>query len=255
MMRDLLIRGMLVGILAGLLSFGFLKIYGEPQVDRAIAFETQMDEAKAKAEMAKGMPMPAEEPELVSREMQSTWGLLTGVMFYNAAFGALFSLAFAFAYGRLDGTGSPRAVAALVALTGFVAIYLVPNLKYPANPPSVGNPDTIGSRTALYFLMIVISLGTMVVAARMRPSLAKSWGRWNATLIVAASYLVVMAVVGLLMPVINEVPEGFPAVVLWKFRVASMGAQIIMWATLGIVFGAFAQRLMLTGTRRLAAAL
>jgi hypothetical protein len=57
MVRTLLVRGMLVGIVAGLLSFGFLKIYGEPQVDRAIAFETQMDEAKAAADKAKGMRM------------------------------------------------------------------------------------------------------------------------------------------------------------------------------------------------------
>ena len=68
MVRTLLVRGMLVGIVAGLLSFGFLKVYGEPQVDRAIAFETQLDEAKAAAEKAKGMKMSDEdEPELVSR--------------------------------------------------------------------------------------------------------------------------------------------------------------------------------------------
>ena len=50
MVRTLLVRGMLVGIVAGLLSFGFLKVYGEPQVDRAIAFEAQMDEEKAESE-------------------------------------------------------------------------------------------------------------------------------------------------------------------------------------------------------------
>jgi hypothetical protein len=44
MVRTFLVRGMLVGIVAGLLSFGFLKVYGEPQVDRAIAFGEQMDE-------------------------------------------------------------------------------------------------------------------------------------------------------------------------------------------------------------------
>lgn len=50
MMRALLIRGMLVGILAGVLAFGVARIFGEPQVDRAIAFEEQMDAAKAAAE-------------------------------------------------------------------------------------------------------------------------------------------------------------------------------------------------------------
>jgi hypothetical protein len=235
---------MLVGILAGLLCFGFLKVYGEPQVDVAIGFETAMDEAKAKAEMAKGMPMPADEPELVSREKQASWGLLTGVMAYNIAFGGLFALGFAFVYGRLEATSSPRTAAVLVALTGFVAIYLVPNLKYPANPPSVGNPDTIGIRTGLYFMMIVLSLGTMILAANMRKALVPNWGGWNATIIVGLSYLVVMVIVSLLAPVINEVPDGFPAVTLWKFRCASMGAQLIMWSTLALVFGALAEKLM-----------
>ena len=137
MTRAFLVRGMLVGILAGLLTFGFLKLYGEPQVDRAIAFETQRDEAKAAAEKAKGMQVE-EEPELVSRPVQAGLGLFAAVMVYSTAFGGLFGLAFAFAYGRVDGTLTPQGVSLLLAATGFIAIYLVPNLKYPANPPSVG---------------------------------------------------------------------------------------------------------------------
>jgi hypothetical protein len=111
MVRTLLVRGMLVGILAGLFSFGFLKIYGEPQVDRAIAFETQMDEAKAAAERAKGMNVE-EEPKLVSRKVQAGIGLLTAVMVYSAAFGGLFALVFAFAYGRMPGAFTPRGISA-----------------------------------------------------------------------------------------------------------------------------------------------
>src|SRR5271170_2349451 len=122
MVRTLLVRGMLVGIVAGLLSFGFLKIYGEPQVDRAIAFETQLDEAKAAADKAKGMHMSDEdEPELVSRAVQAGLGLFTAVMVYSAAFGGLFGLAFAFAYGRMPGALTPRALSALLAATGFIA--------------------------------------------------------------------------------------------------------------------------------------
>jgi predicted cobalt transporter CbtA len=59
---------------------------------------------------------------------------------------------------------------------------------------------------------------------------------------VAAYYIVVMAVAGFLLPVVNEVPEDFPAVVLWKFRIASLGAQLILWTTLGLLFGALTQR-------------
>ena len=76
-----------------------------------------------------------EDAELVSRA-QSGLGLFIGVVVYSAAFGGLFALAFAFAYGRM--TRRLRGTAALLAALAFVALYLMPSLKYPANPPSVG---------------------------------------------------------------------------------------------------------------------
>ena len=110
MVGNLLLRGMLVGVFAGLLAFGFARIFGEPQVDRAIAFEDQMNQAKGEAP----------EPELVTRETQAGLGLFTGVIVYSAAVGGLFSLVFAFVYGRIGRFG-PRATGALLALGGFVA--------------------------------------------------------------------------------------------------------------------------------------
>ncbi|MEO9191326.1 MAG: CbtA family protein [Acetobacteraceae bacterium] len=240
MVRTLLIRGMLVGIVAGLLAFGFSKMFGEPQVDRAIAFETQMHEAESRKDAAMGMSH-VEEPELVSRSVQAGLGLFTGVVVYCAAFGGLFALVFAAANGRVAKL-SPRAVAALLAGAGFVAIYLVPNLKYPANPPSVGQPDTIGYRTALYFIMMLISIAAMVGAAMLRNRLAPRHGGWFAALTAAASYLVIVIAAQCLLPGINEVPERFPAVVLWQFRIASLGTQVIMWTTIGLLFGWLTER-------------
>jgi hypothetical protein len=212
MAGTLLLRGMLVGIVAGILCFGFLKIVGEPQVDRAFAFESQLDEAKAQALIAKGLPAPKEEPEpeLVSRRVQAGIGLFTGVMVYNVAFGGLFALAFALAYGRMGDPG-PRATATLLGAVGLVALYIVPNLKYPANPPSVADPGTIGTRTALYFSMIAISLAAMIVAGMLRLRLLARYGAWNAALIASAAYLIVMTAVGLALPTVNEVPEQFPS--------------------------------------------
>jgi predicted cobalt transporter CbtA len=196
------------------------------------------------------MAMPAEEPELVSRPVQAGIGLFTAVIVYSAAFGGLFGLAFAFAQGRVPGALSPQALSALLAITGFIAIYLVPNLKYPANPPSVGDPETIGIRTALYFGIIAISLAAIVGAIAFRRMLTEHYGDWNATLMVGACYIAVMTAAGLVLPAINEVPDDFPAVVLWKFRIASLGAQFIMWATLGMLFGALTQRAATNGQPR-----
>ena len=256
---SLLMRGMLVGVLSALLAFTFLKVVGEPNVERAIAFETQMDEAKAKAKhdeaVAKGEtpPVEADQPELVSRPVQAGIGLLTGVAVYNVAFGGLFTLAFALCYGRMGAYG-PRAAAGLIALSGIVAVYVVPNLKYPANPPSIGDPETIGIRTALYFSMILISLAAMIAAWVLRNRLAPRLGGWNATIAAAAAYLVVVLLVSLALPAVNEVPEGFPADVLWRFRMASLGGQVIMWTTLGLGFGAWAERTALAPATRLQAA-
>jgi hypothetical protein len=238
---------MLVGLVAALLSFSFLKLAGEPSVDRAIAFEAAMDEAKAKAKaaeaVAKRQPPPVEqvEPDLVSRPVQAGIGLLTGVAVYSTAFGGLFALVFAFAYGRMADLG-PRATSALLAAVGFIAVYVTPMLKYPANPPSVGLPETIGMRTSLYFAMILISLAVMIAAGMLRNRLNLRFGGWNSALIAGAVYIVVMAGVAFALPDVNEVPEDFPATVLWQFRIASLGGQLIMWATLGLLFGALAER-------------
>ena len=244
---SLLWRGMVVGFVAALLAFGVLKVVGEPAVDRAIAFESAMDEAKAKAEhdaaVAKGETPPPPEPdyEVVSRPVQGGIGLFTGVTIYAIAFGGLFSLAFAICYGRM-GDWSPRVTSALLALSGFLAVYAVPILKYPANPPSIGNPDTIGLRTAIYFGMILLSLGSMIVAWNVRNRLIDQLGAWNATLVAAAVFLVAVVIFALVMPPLDEVPEGFPAVVLWQFRMASLGAQAVMWTVLGLGFGAWVER-------------
>src|ERR1700677_4484299 len=181
---SLLWRGMIVGFFAGLLAFGILKTIGEPAVDKAIAFESAMDEAKANAEhdaaVAKGETPPPyeEEPELVSRPVQGGIGLFTGAMTYSIAFGGLFSLAFAICYGRM-GKWSPRVLGELLALSGFLAVYSCPILKYPPNPPSIGNPDTIGLRTAIYFFMILLSLSSMVATWDVRNRLVAQLGAWD----------------------------------------------------------------------------
>jgi hypothetical protein len=227
----LLARGLLVGVLAGLLASGFAWVVGEPQVDTAIAFEEHMHQ----------MAGEAPEPELVSRSIQSTIGLTTGIVVYGAALGGIFALAFAYAYGRL-GRLSPRGMAAILALGAFVTLVLVPQIKYPANPPSIGNPATIGSRTALYFTMIALSVIVSVAAVSTAKQLARRLGLWNAAVVAGAAYVVVIAAAMLILPPVNEVPSGFPAATLWNFRLASLGIEAVLWTVLGLGFGYLAER-------------
>lgn len=136
----------------------------------------------------------------------------------------------------------PRATSALLALAAYVAIVLVYNLKYPANPPFVGNPETIGLRTGLFFLMLLLSVAALVLAAVAARRLSARYGTWNAMLIAGAAFIIVIGIVQLALPEINEVPENFSAVVLWRFRVASLGIQAVLWMTIGLLFGALTER-------------
>ncbi|GAA3212120.1 CbtA family protein [Dactylosporangium siamense] len=230
--RTLLIRGMFVGVVAGIAAFVFAYFFGEGPIGDAIAFEE-----------AHATPLPAgeHEHELVSRGVQSTIGLLTASVVYGIALGGLFAITVAIAAGRI-GRLSARATAGLVAVAGFVGVALVPFLKYPANPPATGNPDTLGQRTGLYFLMLVIGvaavIGVVVVARSLQPRL----GTWNATIAATVGAAVVVGTAIALLPSINEVPESFSPILLWQFRLASLGTQAVTWATLGLLFGYLTER-------------
>ncbi|MFI0356694.1 CbtA family protein [Actinomadura sp. 9N407] len=243
MMRSLLVRGMLTGLAAAAAGLLIAWIYGEPQVDRAIAFE----EAKAAAEAAAaqvhahGVGEHGAGEEVVSRTVQRTTGLITAMAVYGVAIGGLFSIAFAFAYGRIGALGA-RATAALVALGGFVAIVLVPFLKYPPTPPAVGAPETIGGRTALYFGMVALGVLATVAAAILFTRLAPRLGGWNTAIVTSAGFAIVVAIVFRLTPRPDAVADGFPSAVLWDFRIASLGVQVVLWATLGLLFGALTER-------------
>jgi predicted cobalt transporter CbtA len=236
MVGNLLLRGMIVGVIAGLCAFGFARVFGEPQVDRAIAFEEQ----SAAAEQAASDQPAAEEPEIVSRSTQAGIGLLTGVVVYGAAVGGLFSLVFAYAYGRLGRLG-PRGTAALLALGGFIAVVLVPFIKYPATPPAVGSPETIGARTELFFVMIVVSLIATIASISLAQRLWAKYGAWNASIIAGLAFVVVVAIAQYALPTVNEVPENFSADLLWRFRTASLGIHVILWSVIGLGFGALAE--------------
>ncbi len=231
MVGRLLVRGLLVGLLAGLVVFVFARVFSEPLIDRAIAFEGHLHE------MAGGAP----EPELVSRAVQSTIGLAIGVMTYSCALGGIFALVFAYAQGRLGRTG-PRGIAAILAAAAFVVLFLVPQLKYPANPPSIGEPDTIRERTALYFMMIAWSVMAAVGALLIAGRLLRRLGVWNASLVGGFLYVVAVGVVMGVLPPVNEVPQDFPATLLWQFRIVSLGGHLVLLGTLGLIFGSLSEQ-------------
>ena len=230
--RNLLVRGMLAGLVAGALAWVVAYLLAEPLVDDAITFE----EAHAAHEHGG--------EELVSRALQSTVGLGTGVLVYGVAFGGIAALAYCFALGRIGRFG-PRATALLLAGAGLFAVYVVPFLKYPANPPAVGDETTLNQRTALFFLMVALSVLLAVGAVILGKRLAPSLGNWNATLAAGGFFVLAVGLAYAFLPSFsNEVPEGFSASLLWQYRVATLAIQTTMWTAFGLVFGLLAERLL-----------
>ncbi|MFB8265838.1 CbtA family protein [Streptomyces sp. NPDC055955] len=227
--RNLLVRGMLAGLAAGLLALAVAYLLGEPSVDSAIGYE----EAHA--------PAHHHEVELVSRSMQSTAGLATGILLYGVAFGGIAALAYCFALGRV-GRFTPRATALLLSGTALLAVYVVPFLKYPANPPSVGDPGTISERTTLYFLMMLLSALLAVAAVIIGKRLAPRLGTWYATVAAVACFVLAIGLAYAFLPVVNEVPREFPAALLWRFRTSALAIQLTLWTGFGLIFGELAQR-------------
>jgi len=249
MEKRIIARGLLAGALAAVLAFVFARIFVEPVIGHAIDYENGRGDAEA------AMGAHEHGMEVFTRGVQASIGMGFGVLAFAVAMGALFAVAFVVAYGRIGALG-PRALALLMAAGAFGAIYLVPSLKYPANPPSIGNPETIGDRTGLYLLMVLASLVLAATALWLGRRLAPRLGAWGAAFAATGAYLVAVGVVMLVLPPVAETPKplrdasgtivypGFPADDLYHFRLYSVGTQFVLWATVGVVFAVLISRLL-----------
>ncbi len=236
MVWTLVRRGLVVGAIAGLLAGVFAFVFGEPRVQDAIDIENARS---AHASLA-ALPLAHVSDWVVGRGEQRG-GLFLATALYGVAAGGLFAIAFA----TLRGRGARRSdweLATRLAGAIFVAIVLVPFLKYPPNPPAVGDPETIGDRTAFYVILLAGSALAMLAAARVMWSLRPAAPVWARPLAGAGTFIAVAGGLALALPGVQEVPAGFPAPLIWEFRLSSLGTQAVLWAALGIGYGIAMQR-------------
>jgi predicted cobalt transporter CbtA len=218
--------GALAGAAGGLAFALFLFLVGEGPIRDAI----EIEEAHA----------TGAHEELFSRSVQVIGGML-GAVVYGILLGAIFGVVFAAIRHRLRGRDDWfRAVG--LAAASFVTINLVPFLKYPGNPPAVGDPDTVGQRTGLYVSMLVCSTVITWGAWRLDRTLrAKAWPTPTRVPMTLAAYAATLALVLVLLPGAPD-PVNAPATVVWRFRMASLGGSLILWSVTGLVFGWLAWR-------------
>ena len=229
-MGRLLRRGALAGALAGLAMAAVLLAVGERSIGDAIALEERAAAASGHAHD----DAPYSRPEQVA-------GGVAGVVVYGAALGTVFAVAFA-ATRRRAGAGDEWRAAVALAGAGFVAVFLVPWLKYPANPPGVGDPATIGRRTALYLVLLAWSAVAAWAAWRTSRWLAATDRPDHVRGPAAALAWVALAAAGLVLLPASPDPVAAPADLVWRFRLATAAGAAAFWATLGAAFGALSLR-------------
>ena len=139
------------GVVAGTIHGAVNLVIVEPYLDKAIGIEKQNLFASGEAE-----DTPQFWVEYNSyRDWQKSGQLLAGGIL-GMSIGALFGIVFAYSRNSLPKGHTVKKTFVLAAIMWFT-IFLIPFLKYPANPPTVGDADTVVLRQILYLLFIAIS--------------------------------------------------------------------------------------------------
>jgi predicted cobalt transporter CbtA len=211
----------IAAVVAGLLVGIFHRIATEPVIDHAIMLEEQ----------ASAHGAPAEEPA-VGRDTQR-FGLFVGMLLYGLTWALFFAVAYQLTQGWLPASTAPTR-AMLLALAAYVGVALFPFLKYPANPPGVGEPESIVLRQGLYLLALAIGIAGVGVALKISQSLQdRGVIQWAAPV----GFLVGFGLIAYLALPGNPDAIRMPEEVVTSFRMLSLIGLTLFWALFGATFG------------------
>ena len=226
-MKRLLAAGSLAGLAAGAASALFAATAGRGPIRDAIALEDSISHATS----------GAHHEDLFGRGVQEVGGAV-GLIVFGLALGVIFAVVLG-AVGPRLAASTPLVASVRLGCAGFVAVVVVPFLKYPANPPAVGDPSTVNERTVLYFAALALSILLAWAVwrfhrtARLAPT-AKAWAT-------AALYAAGLVVILLALPASPD-PVEAPADLVWRFRLASLGGLAAAWMVLALVTGTLLSR-------------
>lgn len=240
------VRYLLPGLMAGVAAFAFSRVLIAPLVNGAVNYEAERGHAAAHL----GDGHSHEHGELFTRSVQENLGAAAGIAMFSIIMGVLFVIAYTVIRAVLERRGfrpDPTGVALVLSAGMFVAVALIPGLKYPANPPGVGLGETVAQRSSAFLVILAISVLSAGVAVAVGLAWARRWGIWRASAVAVGGYLAVMLCAVVLLPSFGEVPGpltgpdglvfgGFPAELLADFRLYSLLNQAVIWATIGATF-------------------
>jgi hypothetical protein len=215
--------GAIDGTILAIINLGIV----EPYIDSAIALETQR-----KISSGENVDMA----ELVHYRFWQKGGAIAAGAVYGISLGALFGIVFAYGRKALPGDNNKKKALFLAGVLWFV-LYLMVAIKYPANPPAVGDPETIYYRQSLYVGYLAISGFTAL-------ALAITWKRvqfGSKKILFPLIYAAVMIVAYVVLPP-NPDKISISMDLIHTFRVVTALTIGLFWGILAIVFGSLWDR-------------
>jgi len=224
-----LLSGAIAGTLLGLIN----QVLVEPYIDKAIGIETQREINVGKI---------IDPSQQLQYRMWQKGGEVVASTIYGISLSALFGIVFVYSRNSLPGSNNKKKAMVLTGIM-FVALFLIPTLKYPANPPAVGSPDTIYYKESLYVGFIAISgFSSLAIALLYIKKLVKHINRTSKSkeniAIPVLLYVIIMGSAYLLLPP-NADRITIPIDLVTNFRVASAFTIGIFWGLMGIILGSF----------------
>ena len=239
---------LLAGAIAGTILGAINQVAVEPYIERAI--ELEMLQQNTTAQSGQVITNPAE--FAAYRFWQKGGEIIAGTIL-GLSIGSLYGIVFAYTRGSISGTNNNKKKALIVAGIMWLVLFLMPALKYPPNPPAVGNPETIYYRQSLYVAFLAISgfsaLGLAFLYRKMMMASSNNTKK-KAIIIPSALYAAIMAGAYLAMPA-NPDPINAPIDLVIGFRITSAITISVFWALLGIIFGTFWDKLNPDETARI----
>lgn len=248
---DLLRRGLAAGAAAGCLAAVWLLLITEGPIKDALAIEDARAKLEESAAHAGGGHSHGE-AALVTHPQQVVFATLT-LLVIGALLGLVFAVVYAASRRRLPGLQDHTKALALAGL-GFFALTLFPFIAIPGNPPAVGDPSTVNTRTGIYVGALVLGVLLVLAAFALDKALQARVASGVRLALVVAFVVVAGAVLLALLPDTPDVvqPTEFARAgdlsllaspeLIWDFRVASLGQFVVLWGAMGVIFGALVQR-------------
>ena len=226
-MPRFLVVCVVTGLVAGLLVGGFHNLFTVPVMERAIAFEEERSAQQPSAEGDEEGGTP------VSLGLQRV-GMAAGTGIYGVVLGLVFAGGYTL-LRRARPHWQPLALAATIAVIGFWAVSLFPFIKYPVNPPGVGEEGTLLFRQFYQAAFIVLSTAAAAAVllglSRINSMKSSAFSAGQMQAMLALAYLVFAVVIFLAIPG-NPDPTPVPIDLLELFRALSMVGQFLLWALL-----------------------